>query len=119
MRLSLRALVISGLLATCVAAVGVAQEQASQTMPVVVKTVHAQYTKEAREARIQGIVVLDVVVLKDGSVGDVTVSKSLDQKYGLDEQAVRAVKQWEFKPGTKDGKPVDVRVAIEMSFTLR
>jgi protein TonB len=119
MRRCLRALVISGLLATCVATVGAAQELARHTMPVVVKSVQPQYTQEAREARVQGIVVLDVVVSKDGSVGDVTVSKSLDQKYGLDEQAVKAVKQWEFKPGTRDGKPVDVRVAIEMSFALR
>jgi periplasmic protein TonB len=103
--------------ASIVAAVG-AQQKAT-TMPVLVKDVKPEYTREAREARIQGMVNLDAVVLKDGSVGEVTVTKSLDQKYGLDDQAVKALKQWQFKPGTKDGKPADVRVSIEMSFTLK
>jgi periplasmic protein TonB len=117
MRFRSRSLAISLLMfASIVAAVGAQQ---SATMPVLVKDVKPQYTREAREARIQGVVNLDAVVLKDGSVGEVTVTKSLDQKYGLDEQAIKALIQWQFKPGTKDGKPVDVRVSIEMSFTLK
>jgi len=99
--------------------IGVAQEIAQQTTPVLVKEVKPVYTKEAREARIEGIVGVDAVVLKDGTVGDVKISKSLDQKYGLDEEAIKCAKQWLFKPGTKDGKPVDVRVAIEISFKLK
>ena len=95
------------------------QEASNHTMPVLVKDVKPVYTKEAREARIQGLVGLDAVVLKDGTVGAVTITKSLDQKYGLDDQAVKALKQWQFKPGTQDGKPADVRVSIEMSFTLK
>jgi len=47
------------------------------------------------------------------------VTKSLDQKYGLDDQAVTAMKKWQFKPGTKDGKPVAVRVTVEMTFKLK
>ena len=47
------------------------------------------------------------------------VTQSLDKKYGLDDQAVKAMKQWSFKPGTKDGKPVTVRVDVQMSFTLK
>ena len=89
------------------------------TLPVVIRQVRAQYTQEAKDARIQGIVVLEVVVRANGDVGDVKVSKSLDPTYGLDEQAVKAMKQWKFKPGTKDGKPVAVRVEVEMTFTLR
>jgi TonB family protein len=46
------------------------------------------------------------------------VTKSFDEKYGLDEQAVKAVKQWQFKPGTKDEQPVDVIVSIEVGFHL-
>ena len=45
--------------------------------------------------------------------------RSLDTQYGLDAQAVSAVKQWLFKPGTKEGKPVAVHVTIEMTFTLK
>src|SRR4029453_4383568 len=96
-----------------------AQEMSSATAPVAIRTVHPQYPREAREARIQGNVMLDAVVLKDGTVGDVTVTKSLDKEHGLDDQALKALKQWQFKPGTKDGKPVDVRVSVEMSFTLK
>jgi len=54
-----------------------------------------------------------------GTVGEVTVTKSLDDTYGLDQAAVAALKRWVFKPGQKDGKPVPVRVAVEMSFTLK
>ena len=70
-------------------------------------------------AGIKGGVSLDVVVLADGSVGKVTVTKSLDTVYGLDAEAVKAVKRWRFDPGTKDGKAVPVLVEIEMTFTLR
>jgi len=56
-------------------------------------------------------------VLPDGSVGDVKVTESLDSE--LDEQAVLAVKEWKFRPGTKDDKPVDVEVQIELTFTLK
>lgn len=87
--------------------------------PVMVREVKPQYTSEARKARIQGTVTLEVVVVEDGTVDKVKVTQSLDDKYGLDEQAVKAVKQWRFKPGTKDGKPVPVRVSIEMTFTLK
>lgn len=89
------------------------------TSPILVKEVKPVYTREAREARIEGTVMLEAVVLTTGEVGDVEITESLDTEYGLDEQAVKAVKQWEFKPGTKDGKPVPVRVEIEMTFTLR
>ena len=50
---------------------------------------------------------------------DVKVARSLDSVYGLDEAAVKAMKQWEFKPGLKDGKPVAVRISVDMAFTLK
>ena len=89
------------------------------SLPQATKQVKADYTEEAMANRIEGKVVLDVVVLSDGKVGDVKVSESLDSIYGLDKNAVAAMKQWEFKPGTKDGKPVAVRVNVEVTFTLR
>ena len=89
------------------------------TLPSVVRSVKAGYTAAAMEARIEGTAVLDAVVLADGKVGDVTVTQSLDKEYGLDTQAVESVKQWLFKPGTKDGKAVAVRVTIEIRFTLK
>lgn len=87
--------------------------------PQVASSSKPEYTARARQAGIQGTVLLAVVVSADGTVGDVEVTRSLDQEYGLDEQAVKSAKQWRFRPGTKDGKPVAVRVALEFSFTLR
>lgn len=85
--------------------------------PVLVSEVKPKYTDDAKSRRVQGNVELDVVVKSDGTVGDVTVTKSLDP--ALDEEAVKAAKQWRFRPGTKDSKPVDVLVQIEMTFTLK
>jgi TonB family protein len=62
---------------------------------------------------------LAAVVLSDGTVGKVAVLRSLDTTFGLDEQAVRATRQWVFNAGTKDGAAVAVRVTVEMTFTLR
>src|SRR2546428_9900218 len=89
------------------------------TLPVVTKQVKAVYTQQAMDAHIEGTVGLDVVVKADGLVGDVKVARSLDPTYGLDDQAVTAMKQWQFKPGTKDGKPVAVRVDVLINFTLQ
>jgi periplasmic protein TonB len=89
------------------------------TLPQVTKKVNAQYTEEAKQQRIEGDVVLEGVVRDDGKVGDVKVSESLDSVYGLDQEAVKAFKQYEFKPGEKDGKPVAVRIHVKMTFTLR
>ena len=86
--------------------------------PTLVKDIKADYTAEAMRAKIQGAVLLTAVVREDGTVGDISVARSLDTKYGLDAAAVKAAKQWTFKPGMKDGKPVPVFVTIELAFTL-
>jgi TonB family protein len=62
---------------------------------------------------------MEAIVLEDGTVGEVVVTESLDREYGLDDEAVKALRQWVFAPGTKDDKPVAVRVEIEMKFTLK
>jgi TonB family protein len=88
--------------------------------PQVVRAVRAVYTAEAKAAGIEGIVRVEVLVLTDGTVGeDAKVIQSLDAKFGLDDEAVKASKQWTFKPATKDGKPVSAHVVIEQTFTLR
>ena len=89
------------------------------TLPQVVKEVRGQYTQEAKDAHIEGTVVMTIVVQDNGKVGDVQVSRSLDPTYGLDKQAVEAAKLWEFKPATKDGKPIAIRVDLEMKFILK
>lgn len=88
-------------------------------MPKVVTEVKPGYTREAMEARIQGGLSLEAVVLENGAVGDVEIVESLDKVYGLDDQAIKAIRQWVFEPGTKDGKPVAVRITVEFTFTLK
>jgi TonB family protein len=87
--------------------------------PRLIRDVKPKYTADAMRARIEGVVRLEAVVLPSGLVGEVTVLESLDAALGLDEEAVKALKQWEFDPGTKDGTPVAVRVKVEMSFRLK
>jgi TonB family protein len=89
------------------------------TLPVPVYEQRPYYTQAALAAQIHGSVLLETVVLADGSVGDVRVVKSLDSEFGLDQQAVDAMKMWTFKPGTRDGEPVRVAVQVEMTFTLK
>ena len=96
-----------------------ASDEAGLTLPQPTRQVRAEYTNEAMQNRIEGRVVLDVVVLADGAVGEVGVKESLDSIYGLDKNAVAAMRQWQFKPGQKDGKPVAVRVSAVMTFTLK
>ena len=86
--------------------------------PVLRREVKPTYTEGAMRRKVQGSVELSAVVLKDGTVGDdVVVTRSLDDE--LDEQAIKAAKQWLFKPGSKDGQSVNVQVNIELTFTLR
>ena len=70
-------------------------------------------------AQIQGEVWLEVVVLPDGTVGEVIITKSLDPVFGLDEEAVKAAQQWRFSPGIRFGEPVAVLVGIALEFHLR
>ena len=70
-------------------------------------------------AKVQGLVRLEGVVLPDGTVGDVRVIRSLDNVFGLDEEAIKAAKQFRFRPGTRQGQPVAVLVTFEIEFALR
>ena len=74
------------------------------------------YSEEARLAWYQGSVLLHVVIGEDGKAADVQVVQGLG--LGLDEQAILAVRQWQFKPGTRNGVPVPVAANIEVNFRL-
>ncbi|MGH9314348.1 MAG: energy transducer TonB [Vicinamibacterales bacterium] len=87
--------------------------------PRIVREVKPQYTADAMRAKIQGVVELEAVVLPDGTVGAVQVTRSLDRTFGLDQKAIEAVKQWRFIAGRRLGQPVPVLVTIELTFTLR
>jgi TonB family protein len=89
------------------------------TLPKVVSEVKPQYTPEAIQAKIEGTLFMKAVVRTDGTPADIEITQSLDTEYGLDQQAVTALSQWRFEPGLKDGKPVPVRVTVEMRFRLK
>ena len=87
--------------------------------PVVLHEEKPLYTAGAMRAKVQGIVEVEAIVMTDGTVGQVQIVRSLDDRFGLDEKAIEAVKRWRFRPGTRQGKPVAVLVNIELTFTLR
>lgn len=68
----------------------------------------------ARQLRASGEVTLSVVVGENGDIRDVRVIKSAG--YGMDARAMEAVRKWRFRAGTKDGKPVDVRIQVAFNF---
>lgn len=75
------------------------------------------YTEDARKARIEGLVLIQAVVRKDGSVDSFKVVRGLG--HGLDESTINTIaNKWRFKPGTLNGAPVDVQANIEVSFRL-
>ena len=76
-----------------------------------------EYSEEARKKKKEGAVMMGVIVGTDGLAHDISVSKSVG--YGLDEEAIKTVKTWKFKPGTLEGKPVAIKIQIEVTFHLR
>jgi len=85
--------------------------------PRLLREVKAEYTEEARRRGITGDVELEIVIRRDGSVGDVTILQGLGG--GLDQRAVAAVRQWRFAPARRRGEVVDVIVEVAVEFTLR
>ncbi len=100
---------------------GVYQPGSGIDNPRILREVKPQYTADAMRAKVQGTVLIECVVMPDGTVADVQVVRSLDPVFGLDQEAVKAAKQWRFIPGVRrlDNHPVPVQVTIELTFTLR
>ena len=84
--------------------------------PVLLYKKEPEYSEEARKAKYSGTVVLYVEIDASGKATNMHVIRSLG--LGLDEKAMEAVKQWKFKPGMKDGKPVTVQAQVEVNFRL-
>jgi len=93
------------------------QEISHTTDPRVDHKVEPEYTKEALDARIEGPVVLSLVIGADGVPSDIKVVRGLGM--GLDEKAVQCLRRWRFAPATKFGEPVSTpRATIQMNFRL-
>ena len=87
--------------------------------PEVIREVKPKYPQDAIAAKLQVVIELEIVVLADGTVGDVRVSKSLDRDdYGFTTAAIEAAKQWKFKPGLRNGVPVPTRVGLILEFKV-
>jgi protein TonB len=97
---------------------GVYQPGNGVTPPVPTFVPKPQYTADAMRARIQGTVWVECIVQTNGQCSDTHVVRSLDQTFGLDQEAIKAARLFRFRPGMRLGEPVAVLVTIELSFTL-
>ena len=86
--------------------------------PRLIREVKPGYTSEAMRTRIQGTVRVQAIVSAGWSISAARVIRSLDERFGLDQEALKAVNQWRFLPGTLAGRAVPVVVEIELTFTL-
>jgi TonB family protein len=86
------------------------------TVPQVIFNPEPSFSDEARKAKAQGIVLLLLVVGKDGHTYDIRVGQSLGM--GLDEKAIEAVNRWRFRPATLNGQPIATQIAVQVDFHL-
>jgi TonB family protein len=96
---------------------GVYRPGGAVTAPIVITQVLPKYPEDAVQFRAQGSVALQAIVRRNGIPDDIRVVKPIDRG-PLDREAVRAVEQWRFQPGTRHGVPVDVLVTIIVDFVL-
>ena len=98
---------------------GVFKAGGDVTQPELVQHVRPYLTPSAIAARVEGDVLLECDVQPDGRVANVRVVRSLDRVHGLDAEAIKAVSLWQFKPGVRNGRPVTVRVPVNVAFRLQ
>ena len=84
--------------------------------PKLVESSPAEYTNIGLNRGIEGTVVLMILIRRDGSVGPVSVSESLEES--LDESARRTVRKWKFEPAMRDGNPVEILMKVKIDFKL-
>jgi protein TonB len=90
---------------------------AVDSRPILLNSPQPRFTEEARKNKIQGVVLVRVLVGSDGAVKKVTITRGLPD--GLDEQAIQAAYQMRFKPAMKSGQPVAFWVPAQIEFNLR
>lgn len=84
--------------------------------PTILYQEKAKYTESARQNRVQGTVVVQVVFTADGRISSPRVTRGLPD--GLNEEAIKAAQKIKFRPAMKNGQPVSVRMSIEFTFNL-
>jgi TonB family protein len=88
----------------------------SRPRPIITYKEQAKYTDQARANRVEGLVVLSLVFAADGRITDIEVIRKLPD--GLTESAIEAAQKTRFRPATKDGQPISVRMTMEFNFAL-
>ena len=88
--------------------------QATDAAPAVLTKIDPEYSQAARTAQVSGMVVLQLVVTAEGKPDQIKLIKSAG--YGLDEQSIKALKQWTFTPGMRHGKPVSIYATVDFNF---
>ena len=89
---------------------------ADLSAPEAITKVDPAYPQDLMHDRVEGTVVLYAVIHADGSVGEVKVLEGFDDR--LNENARKALEQWRFRPGTKDGTPVDIEAVVRVPFKV-
>jgi protein TonB len=87
--------------------------------PVIISQVIPEYPPLAKQAGIEGVVMLEVLVDKKGNVRDVRVTRPSGASAGFEEAATKAAYQTKWKPAISNNQPVAVRVAYPVRFTLK
>ena len=88
--------------------------------PVFTRKVPPKYPERAVKIKLQGYVILEAILRRDGSVDDIKVLRGLGKgKFGFEEEAKKALERWEFLPGKVNGKAADVRMTLKIDFVLQ
>jgi TonB family protein len=87
------------------------------TAPVAVEKVDPAYPPELMADRIEGVVTLYAVIHSDGTVSDIHVLRSVEDR--LDHNAIHALERWRFRPATRNGAPVNLEAVVQIPFRLR
>jgi TonB family protein len=97
-------------------AAGAVKAEGDIEPPKLIKEVQPVYPEVARQARVQGVVILSVKSNEEGKIVDTMVLRSIPL---LDQAAIDAVKQWVYEPYVKDGKPVPIVFTVTVRFVLK
>jgi protein TonB len=88
--------------------------------PIFTNKVPPEYPEKAIKIKLQGYVILEAILRKDGSVDDIKVLRGLGKgKFGFEDEAIKALKRWQFLPGKVNNRPADVRMTLKIDFVLQ
>jgi TonB family protein len=93
------------------------QTGADLSAPEAITKVDPAYPQDLMQDHIEGVVVLRAIIRSDGTVDEVRVLEGVDER--LNENARKALQQWRFRPGTKDGVPVDIEAVVRVPFKVK